>query len=278
MLNYNGDLINKNDFSISVNNRAFKYGDGIFETMNVIHNNVVFWEDHYFRLMASMRMLRMEIPMEFTLEFIEQEILKTIPSRLENKKSRVRLSIYRKDGGLYTPKTNEVDYLIEVSENTYQSKSTYCIDLFKDFYNYSGLLSTIKTTNRMLNTLASIYMQENELDNCVLLNENKGIVEATNANIFVIKGTEIKTPALEEGCIKGIVRKKVIEIIEKNDNYTIVETSISPFEMQKADEIFLTNSIIGIQPVTKYRKKEFNTEIGEKLSANLKLQQIITKA
>ena len=278
MLNFNGDLINENDFSISVNNRAFKYGDSIFETISIVNSKVVFWEDHYFRLMASMRMLRMEIPMKFTLEFIEQEILKTVPTELDNKKLRVRLSIYRKDGGLYTPKTNEVDYLIEVSENTYQTKDTYRIDLFKDFYNYSGLLSTIKTTNRMLNTLASIFMQENDIDNCVLLNENKGIVEATNANIFVVKGNEIKTPALKEGCIKGIARKKVIEILERNENFTLIETSISPFEMQKADEIFLTNSVIGIQPVTNYRKKVFKTEVGEKLSANLKLQQILAKA
>lgn len=278
MLNFNGDLINENDFSVSVNNRAFKYGDAIFETISVINSKVVFWEDHYFRLMASMRMLRMEIPLAFTLEFFEEQIIKTIPTELENKKSRVRLSVYRKDGGLYTPKTNEVDFLIEVSENKYQTKENYRIDLFKDFYNYSGLLSTIKTTNRMLNTLASVYMQENDLDNCVLLNEKKGIVEATNANIFVVKGNEIKTPALNEGCIKGVVRKKVIEILEKNEDFTLVETSISPFEMQKADEIFLTNSVIGIQPVTNYRKKEFKTEIGEKLSANLKLQQIINKA
>jgi len=278
MLNYNGELIDYKDFAISENNRAFKYGDAIFETIRVVNENVVFWEDHYFRIMASMRMLRMEIPLKFTLEFLEHEILKAIPNQLENNNLRVRLSIYRKDGGLYTPKTNEVDYLIEVSENNYQTKELYRIDLFKDFYNYSGLLSTIKTTNRMLNTLASIYMQENDLDNCVLLNEKKGIVEATNANIFVVKGTEIKTPALEEGCIKGVIRKKVIEILEKNTDFTLVETSISPFEMQKADEIFLTNSIIGIQPVTNYRKKDFKTEIGEKISANLKLLQVLSKA
>lgn len=278
MLNFNGDLINENNFSVSIKNRAFKYGDAIFETISVFNSKVVFWEDHYFRLMASMRMLRMEIPLAFTLEFFEEQILKTIPAELENRKARVRLSVYRKDGGLYTPKTNEVDFLIEVSENTYQIKENYRIDLFKDFYNYSGLLSTIKTTNRMLNTLASVYMKENDLDNCVLLNEKKGIVEATNANIFIVKGNEIKTPALNEGCIKGVVRKKVIDILEKNEDFTLVETSISPFEMQKADEIFLTNSIIGIQPVTNYRKKEFKTEIGEKLSANLKLQQIINKA
>jgi branched-chain amino acid aminotransferase len=113
------------------------------------------------------------------------------------------------------------------------------------------------------------------LDNCVLINERKGVVEASNANIFIVKGNEIKTPALEEGCIKGIVRKKVIEILSKNEAYSISETSISPFEMQKADEVFLTNSIIGVQPVTNYRKKEYKTEIGEKLASNLKLLQII---
>lgn len=277
MLNFNGKLIKQSEFSMTSNNRAFKYGDAIFETLNIQNNTIVFWEDHYFRLMASMRMLRMEIPMEFTLEFLEQEILKTAMTQDGFSKARVRLSVFRKDGGFYTPLTNEVDFLIEVSENTYQKKKAYRVDLFKDFYNYSGLLSTVKTTNRILNTLASIFMDENELDNCVLINERKGIVEASNANIFIVKGNEIKTPALEEGCIKGVVRKKIIEILNENEAYSMVETSISPFEMQKADEIFLTNSIIGIQPVTHYRKKEYKTEIGEKLASNLKLLQIIGK-
>ena len=117
-----------------------------------------------------------------------------------------------------------VDYLIDVKANTYQTKKIYSVDVFKDFYSYSGLLSTIKTNNRMLNTLASIYAKENDLDNCVLINEKKGVVEVANANIFILKGTVIKTPALTEGCIKGIVRTKVIEIIAKNKEYTLEET------------------------------------------------------
>jgi len=277
MLNFNGKLINQSEFSMTSNNRAFKYGDAIFETLNIQNSTIVFWEDHYFRLMASMRMLRMEIPMKFTLEFLEQEILKTVSRQDGFSKVRVRLTIFRKDGGLYTPLTNEVDFLIEVSENAYEKKKSYRVDLFKDFYNYSGLLSTVKTTNRMLNTLASIFMDENELDNCVLINERKGVVEAANANIFIVKGNEIKTPALEEGCIKGIVRKKIIEILNTNEAYSISETAISPFEMQKADEVFLTNSIIGVQPVTNYRKKTYKTEIGEKLASSLKLLQITGK-
>jgi branched-chain amino acid aminotransferase len=274
MINFNSELFSKEKIQLTTDNRGFKYGDGIFETIKVVNKKVIFWEDHYFRLMASMRMLRMKIPMEFTLEFLEQEILKTVASLEEGTNYRVRLNVFRKDGGLYTPKTNKINYLIEASEINTQAKKVYEVDVFKDFYNYSGLLSTIKTNNRMLNTLASIYANENDLDNCVLLNERKGVVEVANGNIFIVKDSVVKTPALTEGCIKGIVRSKVIEILTKNENFTIEETVISPFEIQKADEVFITNAIVGIQVVTKYKKKSFTTALGDKLYASLRVLQI----
>ena len=274
MVNFNGNIITEKALQLSTNNRAFKYGDAIFETIKVVNTKVVFIEDHYFRLMASMRMLRMKIPMKFTLEFLQEEIL-----RITNELSgvgtyRVRLTVYRKDGGLYNPKSNEIDYLIEASELDYVEKTSYKVDLYKDFYNYSGLLSTIKTSNRMLNTLSAIFADENDLDNCILLNERKGVVEATNGNVFIIKDDVIKTPALNEGCIKGIVRKKVIEILEKHPDYTIEETVVSPFELQKADEVFITNAIMGIQSVTNYRKKVFTSTITDKIKSSLKLLTI----
>ncbi|MDX8554746.1 aminotransferase class IV [Tenacibaculum sp. 1B UA] len=271
MVNFNGTLISDNEVQISTKNRAFKYGDAVFETIKVLNGKVVFVEDHYFRLMASMRMLRMKIPMEFTLEFLQEEILKVVKELPKSSTYRVRLTVFRKDGGLYTPVTNEIDYIIEGAPLEYTEKKVYRMDVFKDFYNYSGLLSTIKTTNRMLNTLAAVFAGENDLDNCILLNERKGVVETINGNIFIIKGAVIKTPALTEGCIKGIIRKKVIEIIEKHPEYTIEETTISPFEIQKADEVFITNAIVGIQSVTNYRKKEFSTEITNKIKSSLKL-------
>ena len=274
MVNFNGVLISSENIKLSLENRAFKYGDAIFETVKVLNKKVVFWEDHYFRLMASMRMLRMKIPIEFTLEFLEQEILKTVAVQQEANEYRIRLNIFRKDGGLYTPKTNKIDFTIEVKESTYQIKDFYSLDVYKDFYNYSGLLSTIKTNNRMVNTLASIFADENDLDNCILLNEKKGVVEVTNGNIFVVKGKVVKTPALTEGCIKGITRLKVLEILFKNKELTVEETSISPFEIQKADEVFITNAIIGVQPVTNYKKKTFTTEIGKKIASNLRILQI----
>ncbi|WBX74227.1 aminotransferase class IV [Tenacibaculum pacificus] len=274
MINFNGKIISEKELQLSNDNRAFKYGDAIFETVRVLNTKVVFIEDHYFRLMASMRMLRMKIPMKFTLEFLQEEILKITKELPKAVNYRVRLTVYRKDGGLYNPASNEIDYLIEASEFNHIEKTSYKVDLYKDFYNYSGLLSTIKTTNRMLNTLSAIFADENDLDNCILLNERKGVVEATNGNIFVIKDGIIKTPALTEGCIKGIIRKKVIEILEKHPDYSIEETLISPFELQKADEVFITNAIVGIQSVTNYRKKVFTTEITNKIKSSLKLLAI----
>jgi branched-chain amino acid aminotransferase len=227
--------------------------------------------------MASMRMLRMKIPMNFTLEFLEKEILKIVKVTNSNTTLRIRLTITRKDGGFYLPLTNEVDYLIESREIRFLTKDNYKVDLFKDFYLYSGHLSTIKTNNKLIHTLASIFAKENDLDNCILLNERKGIVEATNASLFLIKGNTIKTSLLSEGCLKGIAREKVINIIESNNDYDIEETVISPFEIQKADEVFITNSIIGIQPITNYRKKTFSTDISKKLAMSLNVLELTSK-
>ena len=214
--------------------------------------------------------------MNFTLEYLEEEILKIISINNQNN-LRVRLCITRKDGGFYTPTTNEIDYLIDCREIISKTKNNYKVDLFKDFYVYSGHLSTIKTNNKLIHTLASIFAKENELDNCILLNERKGIVEATNASLFLIKGTLIKTPLLSEGCLKGIAREKVINIIKSSGDFEIEETIISPFEIQKADEVFLTNSIIGIQPITNYRKKVFSTEVTKKLSVSLNVLELTSK-
>jgi branched-chain amino acid aminotransferase len=274
MINYNGNLQPYTTVALTSDNRAFKYGDGVFETLKIVNSKIIFFEEHYFRLMASMRMIRMEIPMDFTQENLEKEIIKTANAQGLIDSSRVRLTVFRKDGGKYFPLTNEIDYVIEVAELIVKPKSEYIVDLFKDHYVHSGILSTIKSTNRILNVVSSIYATENELDSCILLNEKKQIVEVIHGNIFLVKGTEIITPSITEGCIKGVIRNKLIQILKKNPTYSTVEREISPFELQKADELFITNSIIDIQSVTNYRKKIYKTEIGEEMRALLKKEYV----
>lgn len=275
MINFNGTLGLQNQDLTA--NRAFKYGDAIFETLKVVHGKVLFLEDHYFRLMASMRVIRMEIPMQFTMEFLESEILKLITETdLLNSSVRVRMTVYRVSEGFYAPINNNVSYVIEaneLSDEFYQVKNTPCVvDLYKDHYITPQLLSTLKTNNRVLNVIAGIYATENELDNCLLLNSNKQVVEAINGNIFVVKGKSIKTPPLTDGCIKGIMRMQLLGLIPKMEGYVLEEASISPFELQKADEIFITNVVKGIVSVTKYRKKVFETSVASKLTEILNEQ------
>lgn len=270
MVNLNGKILKEEKTHLSINNRGYQYGDALFETIRVINGKIMFWEDHYFRLMASMRIMRMEIPMNFSPEFIEEEILALLNANdFLNKPARVKINIHRQYGGLYKPTNREVEYLIQVSELDspfYQlNDDHYEVELFKDHYVNSGLLSTLKTNNRAINVLGSIYAEENDFQNCFLLNEKKSVIEALNGNLFLVKGNTIKTPPLSEGCLNGIIRKQLLGILEKLPDYSLKEEAISPFELQKADELFITNVIMGIQPVSKYRKKHFE----HKMSTNL---------
>lgn len=277
MINLNGTLVVDDDAKISVKNRGLAYGDSVFETIRVINGKIIFWEEHYFRLMASMRIMRMEIPSSFSPEFLEKEILDLVEeNQLLPSSARIRFTVYRRTGGYYTPETLDVDYVIlaeKLQDSFYiLNQQSYEIELFKDHYVLSGLLSTIKSNNRAVNVLGSVYAKENGYNNCLLLNEKKMVVEALNGNIFLVTGNKIKTPPLTEGALNGIVRKQLISIIKTIEKLELEEVAISPFELQKADELFITNVIQGIQPVTKYRKKDFEGEVGKELLSKLNVK------
>ncbi|MBZ9728939.1 aminotransferase class IV [Salegentibacter sp. JZCK2] len=277
MINLNGNLVEDNQASLSVTNRGYAYGDAVFETIRIISGKIMFWEDHYFRLMASMRIMRMEIPANFSPEFLEEEILDLVKENgLDTTAARVKFSAYREEGGYYRPVTREIGFIItteELSDAFYLlNEDNYEVELFKDHYITSGLFSTIKSNNRAINVLGSIFASENGYENCFLINEKKNVVEALNGNLFLVKGDKIKTPPLTDGALNGITRKKLLEIIKTLPELTLEETSISPFELQKADELFITNVIKGIQPVTKYRKKKFENKVAKDLLSKLNVK------
>jgi branched-chain amino acid aminotransferase len=103
----------------------------------------------------------------------------------------------------------------------------------------------------------------------LLLNNDKNVVEALNGNLFMLMGNKLITPSKEEGCLNGIMRKQILQIAKKIENLEVVEGVISPFDLQKADELFITNIIVGIQPITKYRKKEYKTDLAMDLLNSL---------
>jgi branched-chain amino acid aminotransferase len=277
MVNHDGNLLEDGTQFLDHSNRGLRYGDALFETMRCLSGRLVFWEDHYLRLMSSMRILRMEIPMSFTMEFLEGQVQKTLEANaLQNKAARIRLTVFRQAGGRYLPATREVSWVLEAepldSPFYLAGELPYEIELYKDFYVNDDLLSTLKTNNKILQVTGSIYCSENGYANCLLLNQRKMVVEALNANVFLVQGNKIRTPPLSDGCLNGIIRKKILEIVRKLEGYTIEESSISPFDLQKADELFITNSIIGIRSVTRYRKAIYTREVAKDLLGKLNAQ------
>jgi branched-chain amino acid aminotransferase len=265
MINSNGNLVPSSDAGLSFFNRGFSYGDALFETVKAVGNKLLFWEDHYFRLMASMRLLRMEIPMTFTPEYFLDQCVQLIQAQEVNSPAwRLRLTVFRDSGGRYTPDHNRVAFVIgcePLSQDRFSDEVTsYTVDLYKDHYVQAGMLPNLKTNNKILNVLGSIFAKENDLDNCILVNDNKEVVEALQSNLFLLFGQEIHTPPLTSGCLDGIIRKQIIRL-SKDLNLTLKETAINPFDLQKADELWLSNSIQGIRAVTNYRRKTYQSQL-----------------
>ena len=265
MINYNENYINKSDSDLL--NRGFLYGDSVFESIRIVNNKIIFWEDHYMRLMSSMRIIRIEIPQSYTPDFFKLQITNTISKVNTSFTGRVRLTIFREGGGYYAPELSSPSFIVNCSvidsKEFYLKDSEFKVDLFKDYYIQNDLLSNLKTNNKLINVLAGIYANENNLDNCILLNNKKNVTEFLNGNLFIVRGNKIITPNLDSGCLKGVMRKKIIEYVKLLPKFSIEETVISPFDLLSANEIWLTNSISGIINVTNYRNKSFSNDVAK---------------
>jgi branched-chain amino acid aminotransferase len=274
MINFNGQLSSKEDFRLSLNNRAFRFGDSLYEEIKIAGETILFWESHYFRLMAGMRLLRMKIPIHFDMEFLEAEILKTCAYR-KTDAHLIRLTICRKDNKNLLTKDQSVDFYIEITDETEVAYKPFSgkfeVDLYKDFFENPSLLSTIEASSNLIPILSKIFADENGLDDCLILNADKNVIGASVGNLFLVKGYSVLTPPAEDGCKKGILRNEIIKLIKKSALYQLEETSISPFELQSADELFLAHITFGIIPVSKYRKKEYARQTADYILENLNL-------
>ncbi len=283
MVNFNGALLDTTSHFFNHTNRGFLFGDALFEEIRAINGELIFWEEHYFRLMASMRILRMEIPMEFTMEFLEKEVLNTLESNgLLSKPVLIRLGVYRNGDTHLSPNTNNVAYVISVSELTDSFytfyESSYEVELFRDYFVNHDMLSKLDTNNKALEVVASIFAKENGYEDCILLNTSKQVVGTLYGSLFLVKDGKLKIPPTSDGAKNRVVRKKLVEIVESLQTYELEEASISPFELQKADELFTVDVASGIRSVTKYRKKTYNNEVAKdllgKLNANARLANL----
>lgn len=273
MLNFNGDLVASNSDFLNHENRAFKYGDALEERLRLISGKIPFWEDHYFRLVAGMRILRMKIPMHFTMEFLKEQILNAIPDDNPEGQFAINLFIFRNDTTNLSHNGIKVSFLIEakpIASPFYEfEERDFEIELFKDHFIASGLLSSVGTSNKVIETLAGVFAAENDYQGCFLLNTDKQIIDSTHGTIFLVKDEAVKTSPIDSGTKNRVLRKKVIEIFQKWEGFSVQEQAISPFELQKADEIFVCDDIDGIISIKKYRKKTFDNKIAKQVLGRL---------
>lgn len=261
-ISFNGKFITDEADDFYTKNRAFLYGDSIFETIRVNNRDILFFDEHLQRLIAGMIVLKYEIPDVFTVfkKRLYDEIIQLLNRNKIFKSSRIRITVFRKNGGLYTPKTNEVNYVISANkleeDKFVLNKKGLHIGIFKDINKPLNIFSEYKIANSLIYTLAGIYKKEHKFDDCLILNENNNIAEAISSNVFLVKDNKLIFPPVSDACINGIMRNTILQIAKSN-NFVCMARSISSSDLLISDEVFLTNSISGIQWVGAYKNKRY---------------------
>ena len=258
-INVDGFLYKEDEKVFTVNNRAFKYGDALFETIRVIDGQPRFLEDHFIRLKKGMQVLKMHSA-NISFSELKDQIVNLIEKNHIKKGGRVRLTVYRSGDGLYTPENEGKSYVIEaypIDENKYTLNTNgLSVNIYNDLKRPRNILSQIKTTNSIPHVLIGIYKKEKGLDDCIVLNDQGRIVEALSSNIFLYKNNNLYTPSVEEGCMDGVMRKQVLQIA-KEMNINVFEGMVNGSMLLQADELFLTNAINGLKWVVSYGQKRY---------------------
>lgn len=258
-ISYNGELIPESQFKLNADNRGFLYGDGIFETMRSKGVTIPLFDYHMDRLFQGLELLKMEAGIsrkqlrKWTEALIQRDLLFT--------SLRIRLTVTRKAGGLYTPGTNKADILIQISPiegNTYSmNRKGLLVDIFKEHPKPISKLWNFKISSALPYVMAGLYKTEHKLDDCLLINERGGIVEGLASNVFIVKNGTLFTPSLSTGCVDGVMRRVILEIAEKESIGLVEAENVSEDFLLDADEVFLTNAVHGIQWVMGYKSKRY---------------------
>jgi branched-subunit amino acid aminotransferase/4-amino-4-deoxychorismate lyase len=284
MINYNGRLIPEKEPFLTNANRAFRYGDGFFESLMAIDFVIPFFYEHWARIEKAIALLKMEKSGHFHPDFLQNEIIKLLH---ENNfgNARIRITFFRADGGLYAPGSNEMHYVIETVSIERASFALNAdglkMGIYKEYYKPSSFISSIKAINALYFVMAGIYCRENELDDCFILNEKGSVIEALSSNIFLVKNATVYTPALQQGCVDGVMRKIIVGLC-KASGIELIETMVKQTDLFDADEVFLTNAVRGMNWVKQFGRKvyarKFIPEINKMLASEIENRVILKKA
>ncbi|WP_333596819.1 aminotransferase class IV [Chryseobacterium flavum] len=246
--------------ALNVNNRAFLRGDAVKVSFFMRDSRLIMDEECYFFLMASMRKMRMNIPLTYTLEFFQALFRKDIIEGRGIQNGIINFQVFRNEdtGNLakssvsYFYEVTEIEDVLQVHHKPLE------LDLIKEINVNNNLLSNIRV-HCPENIYGGIYAQENDLDDVILLNPNKRIARSTSGNLLFLEGDVIKVPKQSEGAYISPLMENFVTYLHKNNLADIQEHEIIAFESQKAEEILLISDEKGIFSVGKIRNKTFES-------------------
>jgi len=252
---------------------AFMEQTVLTESIRIKKGKLLFWEEHYLRLMASMRILRMQIPMDFTLSYLENQLLdyceKIQPTAFSGV-VKIHVVAAKKPTADIPIPASLFSISAEKGKGNFSYKhDDHPIDLYKDHYLSKGLFSSLESVHAQWRNMAWVYAYENSLSDGIVLNEDKQLVETLRGTLFLVIGNTVFTPSLASGCRKTVYRSLLTTLLSENDAFELLEEEISPFAIQKADELFVLTGVEGIYSIGQYRKKRFKSEQTQKILALL---------
>lgn len=265
--NYNGKIFSENENIIGPTNRGLRYGDGIFETIKFKNATIILADDHFKRLWQGMKALQFSIPVHLTVEKLTAEINALIKKN-KLKEARIRITVIRSDGGIYDPKNDTPNYIIEAiklsEDNGLLNINGLQICIYEVALKSIDLFSNLKNNNYLPYFMGAKFAKQQQCNDALILNSKGNICDSPIANIFFIKDKIIYTTALSEGCVAGVMRNWLINTL-RILNYKVEEIIVTKNILCEADEVFLSNSIYNIKWVG---------SLGDKNYTNIEIQKI----
>jgi branched-chain amino acid aminotransferase len=249
-LSLNGRMHKADQPLILPDNRSFRYGDGFFETMKLVDGSLPLGDLHFERLFHSLDQMGFERPAHFHRTYIEEQIRAVTEKNQHTRLARIRLTVFRGEGGLYDPVSDFPNHLVqswqlnpaaqELNENG------LVLGIYQQARKSSDDFSHIKSNNYQPYLMAARYAKKMQWNEAIVLNHADRVADATIANVFIGVNGIIKTPALSEGPVAGVMRQYLLREARKA-GYAIEEGPIHPDELRDATDMFLTNAISGIR-------------------------------
>lgn len=266
---YHGHIHEDDAPIFNFKNRGLKYGDGLFETIRKMDGKCPYLSLHLKRLRKGMKALGMDNINHFSTPTIKKQINR-LTANYPN--ARIRLTVFRKAGGWYTPVQNEADYFIEyqpLSSGTYDWTEGLAVGICPTVQIPVTSLSGLKTTNALPYILAAQWRQTTLFDDCVLLNTNGNVAEASSSNLFLVNNKTVFTPDDHQGGVNGVMRAAVLQTC-KSLKIKVVKTVLSPSDLEGMEEMFLTNAILGIRSIGRIGQFNFKSkEITKKIFSTI---------